>query len=190
MCLSFRPVKCGWLGSCTEKNLCCQNRMVQSRIRVGPTSFHSWQHQCQILWRSREMHPPGPDGMAARDQPTPYMAGNGECPEEPHSSTTPISRANSKWTISTTSISISSTTSQVTRFVWLLQLHLVRVGATYWIGFPKLNNVYTVQLRVCIQSAANTSENVWICWYPSRWIEVIVFISMCLPGPFPCALLN
>ena len=58
------------------------------------------------------------------------------------------------------------------------------------IGFPKLNYVYIVQLHVCIQSAANTSENVWICWYPSRWIEVIVFISMCLPGPFPCALLN
>ena len=58
------------------------------------------------------------------------------------------------------------------------------------IGFPKLNYVYTVQLHVCIQSAANTSKthwNVWICWYPSRWIEVIVYIhcnswaiSMCL----------
>jgi len=32
-----------------------------------------------------------------------------------------------------TTVSNGTTTSQVIRFVWLLQLHLVRVGATYWI---------------------------------------------------------
>ena len=117
MCLSFRPVECGWLGSCAEKTLCCQNQMVQSRIRVGPASFHAWQHCCQIQLGSFTMLSRGPVGVAEGCGPTSYLARNGECPEEPHCSTTPSSRANST---STASISISATTSRVIRFVWLL----------------------------------------------------------------------
>ena len=105
--------------------------MVQSGIRVGPASFHSWQHWCQIQQRSLSMLPPGPEGVVEGGQPTPYLAGNGESSEEPHRGTTLLSTANWNWTTtssnsatslttaSVTTISFFTTTSQVIRFVWL-----------------------------------------------------------------------
>jgi len=125
--------------------------MVQSGIRVGPASSHSWWHWCQIQQRSLSMFPPGPEGVAEWGQPTYYLEGSGECPEEPHRGTIQISRANSNWTtttsinaasaatasVSTTSVSTISVsaisgsinsctiTSHIIRFVWLLTLWLV-----------------------------------------------------------------
>ena len=75
--------------------------MVQSRIKAKAATFHSWQHWCQTQQWSWSVFLWGPQGVAEWGWPTPYLASNGECPEQLHSWTPPTSRGNSSWTTTT-----------------------------------------------------------------------------------------
>jgi len=72
--------------------------MVQYRIKVRAATFRSWQHWWQTQQWSFSVFLRGPQGVAEWGWPTPYLAGNDECPEQFHSGTPPTSRGNSSWT--------------------------------------------------------------------------------------------